>query len=490
LTARSRPDVIVVGSGNAGFCAAQAAREAGARVLLLEKGTRAWIGGNTYFTAGAFRTTYADLGELAELVHEPDRDLLGCTDLPAYSPGDFLADLERVTGGRTDPALAGVLTDEAAPAMRWLRELGIRFRLQYDRQSYEVNGRHVFWGNLPVGTVDGGKGLVADHLRAAARTGVEVRCGAGVTALLRDDAGRVKGVRCGGEHLEAGAVILAAGGFQADARLRATYLGPGWDLAKVRGTPLNTGEVLMAALDAGGAPAGHWSGCHATAWDAAAPSAGDRELTNRYTKQSYPVGIVVNGDGERFIDEGADFRNYTYAKYGPEILRQTDARAYQLFDAATVPLLRPAEYEAPGVSRTEAPTIRELAERIGLDPDALERTVGAFNAAIGPEPFDPAVKDGKRTRGLTPPKSNWAVPLERPPFVAFAVTCGITFTFGGVRIDCDGRVLGAAGEAVPGLFAAGEMVGGLFYSNYPGGSGLSAGAVFGRRAGRAAADEA
>jgi tricarballylate dehydrogenase len=199
------------------------------------------------------------------------------------------------------------------------------------------------------------------------------------------------------------------------------------------------------------------------------------------------VAIVVNADGERFIDEGADFRNYTYAKYGAEVLRQPQGIAAQIFDARTAQMLRTIDYEAPGATRVDADTLAELAEGLGIDAARLERTVAEFNAAIRPGDFDPTVKDGKRTEGIAPPKSNWALPLDSPPFVGFRITCGITFTFGGVRVDDDAAVLDTAGRRIPGLFAAGELVGGLFFHNYPGGSGLTAGAVWGRRAGWAAA---
>jgi tricarballylate dehydrogenase len=199
------------------------------------------------------------------------------------------------------------------------------------------------------------------------------------------------------------------------------------------------------------------------------------------------VAIVVNHDGERFIDEGADFRNYTYAKYGAEVLRQPQGIAAQIFDARTVEMLRTIDYEAPGATRVDAGTLAELAEGLGIDAGRLERTVAEFNAAIQPGDFDPTIKDGKRTEGIEPPKSNWALPVEQPPFTAFPVTCGITFTFGGVRVDDDTRLLDTGGRPLPGLFAAGELVGALFFHNYPGGSGLTAGAVYGRRAGYAAA---
>jgi tricarballylate dehydrogenase len=350
----------------------------------------------------------------------------------------------------------------------------------------------VFWGGLHVGTVDGGRGLIEHERGAAARAGIELRTGHTVSGLIQhDDA--VVGVRCRAGSAEreleisAPAVVIAAGGFEADPRLRATYLGPNWDVAKVRGTPYNTGETLEAMLAIGALPYGHWSGAHSIAWDAGAPATGDRVLTNRLSRQSYPLGLVVNRDGERFVDEGADFRNYTYARYGAEILRQPGSVAFQLFDAQTAPLLRANEYESPGVSRAQAESVSELASALGIDGGRLERTVTQFNDAVTDDRFDPAVKDGKHTRDITPPKSNWALPLREPPLLGFPVTCGITFTFGGVRVDDRARVLHRNGRPIRGLHAAGELAGGLFFHNYPGGTGLMSGAVFGRRAGASAA---
>jgi tricarballylate dehydrogenase len=365
----------------------------------------------------------------------------------------------------------------------WLAEQGVALRLMYDRQAYD----RVFWGGLHVGTVDGGERLIAAERAAAERAGVELRCSHPVTGVLLDRRGAIRGVSGPAGDVHAPTVVMAAGGFEADPRLRAQHLGPNWDVAKVRGTPYNTGEALMAMLQAGAQAYGHWSGCHSIAWDAAAPPTGDRTLTNRLSRQSYPLGIVVNRHGERFLDEGADFRNYTYARYGAEILRQPGAIAAQLFDAQTAPLLRTVEYEAPGVSGVRGSDMGELADGLGFDRPRLERTVREFNAAVCDGRFDPAVKDGKGTRGIDPPKSNWALPLAEPPFLGFKVTCGITFTFGGVRVDAHARVLDRAGRPIGGLHAAGELVGGLFFHNYPGGSGLTAGAVLGRRAGASAA---
>lgn len=486
-------DVVVVGGGNAGLVAALAARETGAEVLLLERGTAEDAGGNSYFTAGATRIVHDGLDDLRDLIEPDDRHAR--TVVPPYTAEDFEADLHKVTEGANDPELTRVLIEQARPTLQWLHDRhGVRYRLMYERQAYErPDGSYLFWGGLHVGNVDGGVGLIRDETAAALAAGIELRYGQHVQGLIVED-GRVVGVR--GESadgpftIRAHGVVIAAGGFEADAALRKQYLGEGWDHAKVRGTPYNRGELLIAALEAGAARGGDWTTCHSTAWDAEFPeNEGNRELTNRLTRQSYPLGVVVNRDGRRFLDEGADFRNYTYAKYGKEILRQPGSIAYQLFDATTRPMLRPEEYEMPGVSVYQADTIEALAEAAGIDARGLADELAAFNAAIDRAiPFDPNVKDGRRA-DVEPPKSNWANPIERAPFYAYPVTCGITFTFGGLKGDTDGRVLREDGTPIPGLYAAGEALGGLFSKNYPGGSGLAAGVVFGRRAGAAAGAE-
>jgi tricarballylate dehydrogenase len=484
-------DVVVAGSGNAAMSAALAAAEAGARVVVLEKAPREEAGGNTWFTAGAYRVPHGGLKDLRPLLRQPPDPRLDGTLLPAYAEHDFRADLERLTDGRCDPAMADVLVGDARAAVEWLHALGIEFELMYHRQAYELDGGgHRFWGNLALGVVEGGKGLVRRQHAVARARGVEIVFDAGVAELIVED-GAIAGVVCAdGRRWRAPAVVLASGGFQADPRMRAEHLGAGWLAAKVRGTRHNTGDALNAALAIGAARAGDWSTCHSVAWDAGTPPHGDRELTNRFTKQSYPLGIVVNTRGERFVDEGADFRNYTYARLGAAIIDQPGALAFQLFDAKTTPLLREDEYTVPGIVRHEAGDLRTLAQAAGIDADGLERTVRAFNAAVQDGPFDPTERDGKGTDGIDPPKSNWAQPLDAPPFLAIPVTCGITFTFGGLRIDVDGRVLDEREEPLAGLFAAGEIAGGLFAGNYPGGSGLTAGTVFGRRAGHAAATAA
>jgi tricarballylate dehydrogenase len=320
-----------------------------------------------------------------------------------------------------------------------------------------------------------------------------VRFEAKAMRLETDDRGRVTGVVVrtahGTETIAARAVVLAAGGFEANVEMRARYLGPGWDMARVRGTPYNTGDAIRMALDIGAQPWGHWSGCHSVAWDYNAPWHGDRKIGDGFQKHSYPLGIIVNIRGERFVDEGADFRNYTYVKYGREIIQQPRRAAFQIFDQQVLHLLR-EEYRIREVTKAEAMTLPDLASKLEIDVDGFVRTMTAYNAAVQPGTYNPAVKDGKGTQGIRPPKSNWALRIDTPPFVGYAVTTGITFTFGGLRITPSAEVLDLEQRRIPGLYAAGELVGGLFYNNYPGGAGLMAGAVLGRIAGRAAAESA
>jgi tricarballylate dehydrogenase len=241
------------------------------------------------------------------------------------------------------------------------------------------------------------------------------------------------------------------------------------------------------ALEIGAMPYGNWSGCHAVGWDRNAPEFGDLSVGDGFQKHSYPWGVMVNADGRRFVDEGADFRNYTYAKYGRVILNQPGQFAWQIFDTKVTHLLRD-EYRIKQVTKVTANTLEELVQKLeDVNAEAALAELRAYNAAVQTEvPFNATIKDGRGTRGLAVNKSNWANTLDEPPFEAYAVTCGITFTFGGLRIRTDGQVLSTDGAPIAGLYAAGELVGGIFYFNYPGGTGLTNGAVFGRIAGASA----
>jgi tricarballylate dehydrogenase len=482
--------VLVVGAGNAAFAAAHAAREEGARVLMLERAPEEVSGGNTRFTAGAMRFAYDGVDDLKALMPDLSEEEIATTDFGSYSQDQFFDDMARVTEYRAEPELVELLVGRSKATMMWMRDQGIRFVPIYGRQAFKVDGRFKFWGGLTVEAWGGGPGLVEAWTASAARRGIDILYEARAEALLRDDR-RVTALRARvkGESLDiqAKSVVLACGGFQANAEWRARYLGPGWDLAKVRGTRFNTGEGIRMALEIGASPAGNWSGCHAVGWERNAPEFGDLAVGDGFQKHSYPFGVMLNARGERFVDEGADFRNYTYAKYGRVILAQPGQFAWQIFDGKVLHLLRD-EYRIRQVTKVSADSLEALVEKLeGVDAARALASLQHYNEAVATEvPFDPNVKDGRCTRGLEIPKSNWANTLDQPPFEAYAITCGITFTFGGLRIDSEAAVQDHDGRPMPGLYSAGEMVGGIFYFNYPGGTGLMAGAVFGRIAGTSA----
>ena len=398
--------------------------------------------------------------------------------------------MARVTRYRADPDLVETLVAKSLDTLIWMRGKGIRFVPIYGRQAFKIDGKFKFWGGLTVETVGGGPGLVDMWTSIARRKNVEIRYEHRAVELIRDGGG-VAGarVRRNGEtrDLMGKAVVLACGGFEANTAWRTRYLGPGWDLAKVRGTRFNTGDGIRMALDIGASPCGNWSGCHAVGWEMNAPEFGDLAVGDQFQKHSYPFAIMVNAAGKRFVDEGADFRNYTYARYGRVILEQPGQFAWQIFDRKVKHLQRD-EYNIRQVTKVTANTIEELAGKLeGVDAEAFVREVSEYNDAVRTGvPFNPNVKDGRRTEGLAIDKTNWANAINEPPFEGYAVTCGLTFTFGGLRIDGDGEVLDTDFKPIRGLFAAGELVGGLFYFNYPGGTGLTSGSVFGRQAGESA----
>jgi tricarballylate dehydrogenase len=486
-------DVIVVGGGNAALCAALSAKETAKRVLLLERAPEDEAGGNSRFTAGLLRIVYNGAEDLAQLI-DLSKEEIERTDFGTYTAEQFLDDMARVTEYRCDPDLTEILVKQSFPTALWMRKKGLRFTAAWGRQAFKIDGRFKFWGGLTLEAIGGGPGLVDSLTQIAKKSGIEIWYEARAGSLIADDAG-VHGVivKLAGKTTEvkAKAVVLAAGGFQANAEMRARYLGPGWELAKVRGTRFNTGDVIRMALDIGAQPIGNWSGCHAVAWERNAPEFGDLAVGDQFQKHSYPWGIYINAEGKRFVDEGADFRNYTYAKYGRVILSQPGQFAWQIFDAKVKSQLRD-EYRIKQVTKVTANTLEDLVKKLDdVDADAALAEIKAYNAAVRKDvPFNPNVKDARRTEGLAINKSNWANTIDTPPFEAYAVTCGITFTFGGLRINPHAQVISTDGEPISGLYAAGELVGGIFYFNYPGGTGLTNGAVFGKIAGASAARQA
>ncbi len=416
------------------------------------------------------------------------------SDFGTNTREEFLDDLHRLTSYRTDPDLSELLVEQSLDVMSWLRSKGAKFLLNYGRQSGLVNGIRKFFGRMPIEVNGGGAGLVQYLDAAVKKAGIPISYDTRATSLLFDGV-RVQGVRAQQQgkpvELRAKAVVLACGGFEANPEMRVRYLGPGWDLAKVRGTRFNQGDGLKMALEVGAAPYGNWSGAHATGWDRYAPEFGDISVGDQFQKHSYIFGLLINSSGKRFVDEGWDFHSFTYAKYGAAVLQQPGQFAYQVFDAKVTKLLR-SEYRIKFMTKVSANTLEELATKMeGVDPEGFLKTVREYNAAVNKDvPFNHTVKDGKCTAGIEPPKSNWAQVLDTPPFDAYATTCGITFSFGGLRIDREtGQVLNVHFHKIPGLYCAGEMVGGLFYFNYPSGTGLVSGAVFGRIAGRGAAKQ-
>ncbi|MBI3938743.1 MAG: FAD-dependent tricarballylate dehydrogenase TcuA [Betaproteobacteria bacterium] len=484
-------DVVVVGKGNAALCAALSARDQGARVALLEAASEDESGGNSRFAGGVMRFAYStveDLKRVTELTEEE----IATSDFGTNTREEFLDDLYRLTAYRTDPDLSEHLVANSLDTMAWLRSKGVRFVPNYGRQSGMVGGKRKFFGRMPIEVSGGGAGLVQYLDAAAKKAGIEVFYETRALSLIYDGE-RVLGARTRQKgkpaEFRAKSVVLACGGFEANPEMRTRYLGPGWELAKVRGSRFNQGDGLKMALEIGAAPYGNWSGCHATGWDRYAPEFGDVNVGDQFQKHSYIFGLLINADGKRFVDEGADFHSFTYAKYGGEVLKQPGQFAWQVFDAKVKHLLR-SEYRIKLVTKVTADTLEDLAPRLeGVNAGQFLKTVREFNAAVRKEvAFDHTVKDGKCTVGIEPPKSNWAQPLDTPPFEAYATTCGITFTFGGLRIDKEsGQVLDVHLNRIPGLYCCGEMVGGLFFFNYPSGTGLVSGAVFGRLAGTNAA---
>lgn len=486
-------DVIVVGGGNAALCAALSAREHGARVALLERAPEAERGGNSSFTE-MMRFAFEGVDDIRALCPDLTDEEVANSDFGTYTADQYFDDMARVTQNLTDPDLCETIVRNSKNVMHWLRKNGVRFMPWYGKQAHKVNGKFKFFGGCILQMWGGGEGLVTALYKRAEEQGVDVYYNAWVKDLISTDDG-VRGVvvelNRKTQRLNAAAVVLACGGFESNAEWRVKYLGKGWDLAKVRGTKYNHGEGLAMAMRIGAAPYGHWSGCHAVSWERYATEFGDRVITPNFRRQtSYQFGLMVNSHGKRFVDEGADFRNFTYAKYGQLVLEQPGQYAYQIFDAKVNHLLWEG-YKSRYATRVTANTIEELAEKLeDVNRKQLVTTIKEYNASVrGNTGFDPTIKDGCCTTGLDIPKSNWALLLDTPPFDAYAVTCAITFTYGGIRVTPrEAAVVNTGLQPIPGLYAAGEMVGGIFYYNYPGGTGLMSGAVFGRIAGRSAAE--
>ncbi|MEE9194235.1 MAG: FAD-dependent tricarballylate dehydrogenase TcuA [Alphaproteobacteria bacterium] len=484
-------DVIVIGGGSAAFEAAVSARQSGAeKVVMVEKAPEAEYGGNARFSHTGFRFCHQGRDEVRDFIPDVDGQEFEAMEIKPYTQEEFLGDLNRVTEGLIDGDLAATLSGESNAAAHWALETGIKW---IPEKYATINGRHHFEPGRVVQTLGGGKGQLERWREIAAGLGIDIRFESRVTAV-HGNARRVDGLRVldeNGEYdLGARATIACAGGFQANPEMRARYLGDNADLLKVRGSKHDTGEVLNMIIGLGAKVTGHWQGAHQTPIDAGAPAfetpVRDDGRGNTMNRYDYCHGITVNSLGLRFFDEGESFHSYTYAKTGRAVRGQPGNIAYQIFDRKGIEMFRHgADFPA---TVEEAGAIEELAAKVGLNPEILAHTVAEFNAAVADDtPFDASRLDGKCTRGITPPKSNWAQKIDQPPYRAYPVSCGITFTFGGLAINTEAEVLNTSNQPIRGLYASGDIIG-LFYHNYPSCTGQTRNLVFSRKAGiRAAA---
>ncbi len=457
-------DVVVVGGGIAGLAAAMGAAEAGAQVVLVEKAPKPNRGGNTRFADAQMR-----------FPHEADE--YGGRD---YTVDEMFSDLMRISQGRANPDLIRTLCENARETAEWLTGLGLEWEHGYPHTAgYRRSPKA------------GGQGLTDLLYRRLEGIGVTVSYETGAVDLIVDGARNITGVRChspeGVVDITArGGVILACGGFQANVQMRVAHMGRFADSLILRGSRFNTGEGLMMAINAGAQPAGQWGDYHSAVLDARSPRV-ECGVTALY---NYQMGIFVDKQGNRFIDEGEDYRDHTYVRFSKQIVEHAGGEAWCIFDQQAYQREEFARAWRPVGPPFIADSVRDLAKIIDIPAENLMETIGNFNSAVQPGNYNLDTLDGKRTVGIMPPKSNWALPLNQPPYVAIPVTGGITFTFGGIKCDTSSRVIDTRGHVMEGLYAAGEPMGEIFYYNYPGASSVIRGAVFGRISGRHAAERA
>lgn len=487
-------DVIVVGAGNAALAAAVSAKENGAeRVVVIEKAPREMRGGNTHWSGGVLRFAFDDPRQIGELLPDVEDQFENFYDgISPYTKDDFHGDLMRVTSGRTDPVLSKLLVSSSFDTVKWMKKAGgIKMEPAITLSAVKKGNVMVWARGLVVRAEHEGVGLSRSWFATADRLGIEIRYGTAATELLVGDDARINGVKVrdddGISILNARSVVLGCGGFEANVQMRTQHIGPLVGAAKVRGTPHNQGDGLRMAMNIGAMPWGQWSGCHATPISADWGDFAPRELTDRSNRLSYVYGIMLNRKGRRFVDEGEDGALFTYAKFGRAILAEPGAKAWQIFDARVIHLLEPRYQTSKPIV---ADTLEGLVGQLDLDDkEQALKTIDEYNSCARAleDGFDPTRKDQLSSKGLALEKTNWALRIEKAPFYAYSATGGITFTFGGLKVNETAQVVGTDWRPIKGLFCCGEMVGGLFYDNYPAGTGLVSGATFGRIAGRSAA---
>jgi tricarballylate dehydrogenase len=455
-------DVVVAGGGNAAVCAAITAARKGARVVVLEGAPQFYRGGNTRHTRNL------------RCAH----DGTAPTMAGPYTEEEFLDDLMRVTGGNTDERLARMTIARSTELIGWMNEQGVKFQPPL--------GGTLSLGKTNAFFLGGGRGELNALYRQAEALGVNVVYDAPVTALMMSDGFFVSAQvnHEGRRHSVRGkAFVAASGGFEANIEWLKEHWGPAADNFLIRGTPYNRGDVLRMLLDAGIMPVGDPTQCHAVAIDARAPRF-DGGIATRL--DSVVFGIMVNRDAKRFYDEGEETWPKRYAIWGRLVAQQPDQIAYSIIDSRSINMFMPSIFPA-----MQADTIAELATKLALDPAALEKTVAKFNAAVRPGTFDHTILDDCATSGLTIPKSHWARPIDKPPFYGYPLRPGITFTYLGVRVNQQSRILLKDGTPTANMYAAGEiMAGNVLGKGYLAGIGMTIGTVFGRIAGEGAATHA
>ncbi|MGB7244473.1 MAG: FAD-dependent tricarballylate dehydrogenase TcuA [Sulfitobacter sp.] len=455
-------DIVVIGGGNAALCAAITAAEAGAKVLILEAAPKPYRGGNSRHTRN-FRCMHD--GPLGPLVD-------------SYGQDEYLADLLKVTGGKTDHDLARLAIQTSQECLPWMQERGVRFQPPLSGTLSLARTNAFFLG--------GGKSLVNAYYRRAAKLGIDVCYEAPVTHLELAG-GKVVSVdfthKGQLQRIAPKAVVVASGGFQADTDWLARAWGPAAQNFLIRGTPYNRGVVLADLLDQGVEQVGDPAQCHAVAIDGRAPKF-DGGIVTRL--DCVPFSIVVNKHAARFYDEGEDVWPKRYAIWGRLVAVQPDQVGYAIIDAKSLNLFMPSVF--PPI---KADTLEELAAKMGLPAENLRETVDRFNASCGDvSRFHPTELDGVATTGLTPPKTNWARPIAEPPFYGYSLRTGVTFTYLGLKVDASAQC-SIGSRPVANLWAAGEtMAGSILGQGYLAGFGMTIGTVFGRIAGREAANHA
>ncbi len=481
-------DVLIVGSGNAACSAALAALDRKARVGIVEKAAKRDRGGNSALTV-LMRFVFNGIEDLRPLIKNgSDAELRPLLEsLPHRTEAELWDEIMRITNNQSDQEMLQMHVTESLNTVHWLANKGHDWT---PAGGFKTPSDNILTMN------GGGYGLQQRNFAMLERAGVPFHYETAATELIQDQQGRGIGVRAltpaGFANFYGKAVVLACGSFESNPEMRARYLGPDWDMVRLRGVPFNTGDGLRMALNLGAMPHGSWSTCHASPQDINLPPftiPSVHALRDSQTRYMYPWGIMVNAKGDRFVDEAYDTRGRTYAAMGRAILAQPGGVAFQILDAR----IRKMKLYTPNYDKAtaaKADTLEKLAEELDINVANFIKTVREFNAAVQPGTYNPDRHklDGKCTAGITPPKSNYALPIDEPPFEAFPVRCGMTFTFGGLKIDPKtAQVQHVAGRPIPGLYAAGEMAGGLWVGNYASGSGMMAGATFGRIAGTHAA---